>query len=122
MDREVVELAARVDWRSCIDVERRIGKLPLRYSLGRHVRRQTWSKRGFTFSIGACLKGPLRPIFEEVVLRRKEAVGLRIDTRAARQLLELNASGKFEYGYGLWVLLSLALWEDRHLSVRNAAA
>ena len=40
LDREVIDVASRVDWRSCLDLaRRRLGKLPLRHALARHVRR-----------------------------------------------------------------------------------
>jgi len=58
LDKEVIEVATRVQWRSCLDMERTIGKLPLRYALARHVRHQTLDKRGFTVPMGAWLRGP----------------------------------------------------------------
>jgi len=77
LDKEVIEVATRVDWRSCLDLERTIGKLPLRYALARHVQHQTLTKRGFAVPMGSWLRGPLRPIFEDVVLEKRELLGLR---------------------------------------------
>ncbi|MGH8005392.1 MAG: asparagine synthetase B family protein, partial [Candidatus Binatia bacterium] len=121
LDREVIEIAARVDWRSCLDVERKIGKLPLRHALARHVRHQTWSKRGFTVPMDVWLRGPLRPVFEDVVLGKKEIVGLPINTKAAREMLDQHLSEQANHTWGLWVLLSLALWEERYRSRRTVA-
>jgi len=115
LDKEVVDVAARVEWRSCLDVQRRLGKLPLRHSLARHVRHQTWTKRGFTVPMDAWLRGPLRPVFEEVMLGRDDILGLPLNRAAARAMFERHLSGQANYDWVLWMLLSLALWEQRHL-------
>ena len=65
LDKEVVEVATHVDWRSCLDVKRKLGKLPLRNSLARHVRHQTRTKRGFTVPMDAWLRGPLKPFLNK---------------------------------------------------------
>ena len=114
LDREVVETASRVDWRSCLDVKRRLGKLPLRHSLARHVRHQTWTKRGFTVPMDGWLRGPLKQVFEEALLDRRELAGLSLNRGAAREMFERHLSGQVNYDWPLWILLSLALWEKRH--------
>jgi len=114
LDKDVVEVATRVDWRSCLDVKRKIGKLPLRHSLARHVRHQTLTKRGFTVPMDAWLRGPLRPVFEEVMLGRDDILGLPLNKAAARAMFERHISEQANYDWMLWMLLSLALWEDRH--------
>lgn len=115
LDKEVVEIATRVDWRSCLDLAKGVGKLPLRYALARHVRHQTQSKRGFTVPMSEWLRGPLRPIFEEAVLARQEIMGLSLDKKALSEMFYQHLSGINDYAWGLWVLLSLALWEKRYL-------
>jgi len=119
LDKEIVDVAARVDWRSCLDVKRKLGKLPLRHSLARHVRHQTLTKRGFTVPMDAWLKGPLRPVFEEVMLGRDDILGLPLNRAAARAMFERHLSGQANYDWVLWMLLSLALWEQRHLRERE---
>jgi asparagine synthase (glutamine-hydrolysing) len=114
LDREVVEVAARIDWRTCLDSERRIGKLPLRRALAKRVRHQTWAKRGFTVPIGAWLRGPLRPVAEDVLLSRDEIAGLAVDRGELRAVFDRHCAAQADYGWLLWVLLSLVLWEDRH--------
>lgn len=121
LDKEVVELATRMDWRSCLDVKRNIGKLPLRNSLAQRVRHQTWRKRGFSAPIAAWLRGPLRAVFEEAVLGRRELLGLAIDQRAVREIFDHHCSGRANHRRVLWVLLSLALWHDAHYRTRLAA-
>jgi asparagine synthase (glutamine-hydrolysing) len=122
LDKEVVEVATRVEWRSCLDVRRRLGKLPLRDALARHVRHQTWTKRGFTVPMNAWLRGPLGEVFKGVVLGRKEIVGLSINQKAVQQMFNLHLSERVNYDWGLWVLLSLALWEKQHYSARHNVA
>jgi asparagine synthase (glutamine-hydrolysing) len=118
LDREVVEVAQRVEWSSCLDVKRRIGKIPLRHALARHVRHQTQAKRGFAISIDAWLRGPLRPIFEQTVLEQRELFGLPLNQKALRELFDRHLSGQTNNGNGLWMLLSLILWKERHYRVR----
>jgi len=118
LDKEVIDVAARVDWRTCLDVERRIGKLPLRHALARHVRHQTRTKRGFTVPMDAWLRGPLRPIFEEMVLGRADILGLPMDQDAVRATFDRHLAGDKGLAMGLWILLSLALWVEGHFGDR----
>ena len=121
LDRDVVTLAQRVDWRSCLDVQRRIGKLPLRNALARHVPQQTAAKRGFTIPMAVWLRGPLKAVFEETLLNRRELCGLNIRQQALKELFDRHLSGKDDYSEGLWTLLSLALWHNRHYETRHHA-
>ena len=102
-----------------LDVKRRLGKLPLRHSLARHVKHQTWTKRPFTVPMDAWLRGPLRQIFEETLLDRREILGLPLNQEGARAMFERHLSGQANYELTLWMLLSLALWEERHRLVRT---
>src|SRR4029077_9061584 len=86
LDREVVEVAQRVEWSSCLDVKRRIGKIPLRHALARHVHHQTQAKRGFAISIDAWMRGPLRPLFEQTVLKQEDLFGLPVNQQALQEL------------------------------------
>jgi asparagine synthase (glutamine-hydrolysing) len=122
LDKAVIEVATRVEWRSCLDLGRALSKLPLRNSLARHVRHQTSTKRGFTAPIGAWLRGPLRPVFEEAVLEKRELLGLDLDKKVAREMFDRHLAEKADYGWRLWILLSLALWEKHHGAGRKVAA
>ena len=121
LDKEVVEVATHVDWRSCLDVKRKLGKLPLRNSLARHVRHQTRTKRGFTVPMDAWLRGPLKPVFEQVILARDDILGLPLNKIAVRAIFDRHLSGQANFDWMLWMLLSLALWERRHFSARSAS-
>jgi asparagine synthase (glutamine-hydrolysing) len=120
LDKELVKIAGRVEWRSCLDAERRIGKLPLRHSLARHMNHQTWTKRGFTVSMDRWLRGPLRKVFEEVMMGRSDVLGFPINHKALREMFELHLCGQANYAKGLWTILSLALWEERHYRLRQS--
>ena len=114
LDKEVVETAARVDWQSCLSLDRNVGKLPLRRSLARHVSQQTRSKRGFEAPMAAWLRGPLREQFEDLVLTRRELLGQPVDRTALSELYGKHLSGEVDFAYGLWPILSLVLWQDHH--------
>lgn len=114
LDREVIDVATRVDWQSCLDVASNIGKLPLRSALATHVPQATAVKRGFSVPMDEWLRGSLRPLFEEQVIGRDEILGLPLERPVISDLYRLHLSGERDYSWGLWVLLSLALWEKTH--------
>ena len=114
LDREVINVASQIDWRTCFNLDQMTGKLPLRHALARHTQYQSQTKRGFEVPMGTWLRTSLREMFEESLLKRDEILGLRIDTKALRKLFALHLSGQVDYGWGLWPLLSLALWVDKH--------
>ena len=114
LDREVIDVAARVDWRSCLDLATTTGKLPLRWALSRHISHQTRAKRGFAVPMADWLRGPLRDVFGEKVLSRREWLGLEIDRAALDSLWAKHLSGQADLSRSLWSLLSLALWHDHH--------
>ncbi|MBK9241925.1 MAG: asparagine synthase (glutamine-hydrolyzing) [Acidobacteria bacterium] len=122
LDREVVDVAARIDWRSAVDLRRSVGKLPLRASLVRHAGFQTTTKRGFEAPMSAWLRGPLRPLFEDLVLSRGELLGLTIGQEALARIYRLHLTRVGDYTRLLWRLLSLALWEARHFRAAFAHA
>lgn len=122
LDREVIDVATRVDWRTCLDAGRRVGKLPLRRALARRVRHQTWAKRGFTVPMDEWLRGPLRAVFADVVMTRTDLVGLPLNRSAVHALFERHATRQGDHGWILWVLLSLALWEARHYRMERPRA
>jgi asparagine synthase (glutamine-hydrolysing) len=118
LDREVIEIASRIDWKSCLDLDNNMGKLPLRYSLARHVQYQTKQKRGFSVPMDAWLRGPLRTIFEDAVLGQTRFLGLPMDRISIKKMFQQHLSGQRDFGWGLWVLLSLALWQEKHYLTR----
>lgn len=120
LDREVIEVAWRTDWRSCLDLDTRVGKRVLRQSLARRVRHHTTAKRGFSVPMHAWLTGPLRPLLQELVLERQELAGLPMNREALREMSHRLDAGDTSRAWGLWMLLSLALWIRTHLDGRSA--
>lgn len=118
LDREVIETALRVDWESCLDLKASIGKIPLRRALARHVSEQTTEKRGFSVPMDQWLRGALYPVVEEKLLNRNEIAGIPFQPATVRRLFERHCSGAADYGWGLWILLSLVLWDERHFQRR----
>jgi asparagine synthase (glutamine-hydrolysing) len=121
LDREVIAAALRVDWRSCLDVDQKIGKIVLRRILSRLVAHQSLSKRGFEVPMGAWLRGPLKSVFADTLLGRKELVGLPIRHRQLARMFREHESRRGNHGRTLWTLLSLALWEEKHFRSRSTA-
>lgn len=114
LDREVIEAAAKIDWHECLDLDRMMGKLTLRRTLARYVGYQTQAKRGFEVPMGLWLRTSLRGMFEEKVLKRDEILGLGIDRQALGKVFEAHLSGRGNFAWGLWPLLSLSLWVDKY--------
>jgi asparagine synthase (glutamine-hydrolysing) len=119
LDREVVDVACRVDWHSCLDLVHNVGKLPLRYALARHIGRQTHVKRGFEVPMDQWLKGPLKHTFQEAVIERPEILGMELNRRKVKSMMQEHTGGLRDYTRSLWTLLSLALWEKKHYRTRN---
>ncbi|MBP6016361.1 MAG: asparagine synthase (glutamine-hydrolyzing) [Candidatus Promineofilum sp.] len=124
LDREVIAVAARVDWRACLDPATNTGKQPLRWALSRHVPHQTQDKRGFAVPMADWLRGPLGEVFREQVLSRREWLGMGVDQTALEKMWAEHQSGRADLSRSLWTLLSLALWDDYHFqpAARTPAA
>jgi asparagine synthase (glutamine-hydrolysing) len=114
LDREVMEVASKLDWRDCLNIGQKLGKLPLRRALARNVKYQTYRKRGFEIPMATWLRTSLKELFEEHVLKRTEILGLEINRVALRRVFEYHVNGRGDHARGLWPLLSLALWEKKY--------
>jgi asparagine synthase (glutamine-hydrolysing) len=114
LDREVIKTGLRINWQTCFDIEKPQGKIPLRQVLLRRVGFTTEGKRGFTVPMGDWLRGPLRPMFEDLVLSRDNLLGLPLQQDQMRLIFDQHLSKQHNRDWGLWILLSLALWEKQH--------
>lgn len=114
LDRQVVDVASKIDWHDCLHVGQKLGKLPLRYTLARMVKYKTLGKRGFEVPMAAWLRTSLKEMFEEHVLKRTDILGLEINRRALLKVFDSHVNGRCNYARGLWPLLSLALWAKRY--------
>jgi len=65
------------------------------------------------------LRGPLREMFEAVVLEPRARVGGLVNQPVARQLYQAHVKGRGRHGAVLWSLLVLGRWADRYLTVNQ---
>ncbi|MCI0416466.1 asparagine synthase (glutamine-hydrolyzing) [bacterium] len=114
LDREVIQIALRTDWESCINMVQDRGKIPLRESLTRHVHYQSQLKRGFDVPLHQWLQGPLRQILEDCLLQRKEILGVNFQRGGIQALADRHWSGETDEAQSLWTLLHLSMWEQKH--------
>jgi asparagine synthase (glutamine-hydrolysing) len=120
LDLEMVAVAARVDPRECIS--RGIGKQPLRAALARHVPPGLIPepKRGFSVPLGRWLRNELRPLVEALLLDRDPYPAGMFNRSALRTYYREHLDGRRDHTRGLWTLVALQLWADRHLAAVTA--
>jgi len=113
LDTHVVEFAARLPWRLKLSLTRT--KVLLKRALrgivpGEILRRP---KKGFGIPVAAWIRGPLRPLFEELYsdaeLRR---AGL-FEPRAAQAMLQRHLRGEADLRKPLWTLAMFQLWQRK---------
>ena len=115
LDKEVIETATRIDWRSCLSLETGLGKQPLRRVLARHTHFQTSAKKGFTIPLAQWFKGPLSDMLREMVLNRQSLLGVPVNRVQMQRFFTTFSTQQANYVTALWSLLALAYWED-HIS------
>jgi asparagine synthase (glutamine-hydrolysing) len=113
LDKEVIEFAAKMDWRSCLDMISKTGKLPLRQKHSARFSTQRKEKMGFSFSLRPWLMGSCKDMFFDLVLNRKDFFGYPMKRTAARNLFSRLEKGSPKAEWEAWTLLSLALWEKK---------
>ncbi|MGE3818370.1 MAG: asparagine synthase (glutamine-hydrolyzing) [Isosphaeraceae bacterium] len=115
LDLEVVATAARISHEECL--RDGVGKRPLRESLKKLVHEESipTRKAGFSIPMSAWLRGVLRPRFEQLLLERDPYPNGLFDRAALRRLYDVHLAGGDRHR-GLWTLLSLQIWADRHLA------
>ena len=122
LDRDVVDVCARMGVEDCLDPARVVGKLPLRAVLKRSVRHQTTNKRGFRISMDDWLRTELRPLMEDLLLGTDSILGFRFRRDVAERIVQQHVSSKRNYARELWTLMSLRLWEENHYHRRQRFA
>lgn len=115
LDLEMVDLAARVDPSAAISGT--TGKLVLRHALAGRVPPESIPvpKRGFTVPMRTWLSNDLRPAVQALLLDRDPFPAGFFDRDGLAVFYEDHRSGRLDLTRGLWNLLALQLWADRHL-------
>lgn len=116
LDLEMVDLAATVDPSAAIAGS--TGKAVLRRALERHVPRDDIPvpKRGFTVPMRSWLGEELRPVVHELLLDRDPFPSGCFDRDGLARYYEAHRTGRLDLTRGLWNLLALQLWAQRHAS------
>ncbi len=114
LDLELLDLAARIDPSAALDGS--LGKVVLRKALARRIPPEQIpvAKKGFTVPLARWLREDLRPVFEERVLGPDAFPAGAFDRAELRTWYEGHLSGRLDRTKGLWNLLALQLWADRH--------
>jgi asparagine synthase (glutamine-hydrolysing) len=113
LDTHVVEFAARLPWRLKLSLTRTkvLLKRALRGIVPAEILRRP--KKGFGIPVAAWIRGPLRPLFEELYsdaeLRR---AGL-FQPRAAQAMLQRHLRGEADLRKPLWTLAMFQLWQRK---------
>jgi asparagine synthase (glutamine-hydrolysing) len=120
LDTHVVEFAARLPWRLKLSLTRTkvLLKRALRGIVPDEILRRP--KKGFGIPVAAWIRGPLRPLFEELYsdaeLRR---AGL-FEPRAAQAMLQRHLRGEADLRKPLWTLAMFQLWQRKWGSSASA--
>src|SRR5712664_623765 len=120
LDTPVVEFAARLPWRLKLSLTRTkvLLKRALRGIVPDEILRRP--KKGFGIPVAAWIRGPLRPLFEELYsdaeLRR---AGL-FEPRAAQAMLQRHLRGEADLRKPLWTLAMFQLWQRKWGSSASA--
>lgn len=75
----------------------------------------TRRKMGFPVPVGRWLRGPFRPLVNELVLGPRALERGLFDPGALRRLAESHRTGAAEHGDRLWLLINLELWQRMFL-------
>ena len=121
LDHEFMEMAARLP-----------AELKLRGSDTKAVLkdaiRDTWipgsvfdrPKRGFTMPIGPWLRGPLRPLAEDVLLDDSATARGLFEPAGVRALIDDHVNGASDNANAIWSLMQLELWFRTYIDRRPA--
>jgi asparagine synthase (glutamine-hydrolysing) len=71
-------------------------------------------KQGFEFPVDDWLRGPLRPICEDILLSPSGPLSSFFNLATIRRLHSAHCSGNGRHGRQLWSLLVLGAWLDRY--------
>jgi len=111
LDTHVVEFAARLPFRLKLSLTRTkvLLKRALRGTVPDEILRRP--KKGFGIPVAAWIRGPLRPLFEELYSESELRTAGLFEPRAARAMLQRHLSGQADLRKPLWTLAMFQLWQ-----------
>jgi asparagine synthase (glutamine-hydrolysing) len=113
LDTAVVEYAVRLPWRYKLGRWRtkQILKSALRGIVPDAILQRP--KKGFGIPVAAWIRGPLRPVFEDLFSPASLATSGVFDPEAARALLDRHLTGGVDLRKPLWTLAAFLMWQRR---------
>jgi len=113
LDKRVVEFAARLPPHTKLSLSRTkvvlkraaLGLIPEEI-LGR-------AKKGFGIPVAAWIRGPLRPLFEDLFSENNLKLSGLFDPAKVQELLATHLAGRADLRKPLWTLAMLLLWQRR---------
>jgi asparagine synthase (glutamine-hydrolysing) len=109
LDKEVIELASRIRWDYCLDLDRGIGKLPLRRILRNNNVSPLLPKRGFGAPIERWLHDRFKCRMDNCLRGLDVLAGIPVDRKALIELWTAHEKGQIRRGLFFWRIL--VLWE-----------
>lgn len=115
LDREVIETSLRIE--PFTNLENGQRKQVLFKLLARYVPQEIipQTKRGFAVPLGEWLRGPLKPIVEDMLVSGNLYPDGMFETKAVQAYWQEHLSGMKDHKWGLWTLLSLQGWAKTYL-------
>jgi asparagine synthase (glutamine-hydrolysing) len=109
LDHQLVEFMARLPWSFKVSPLRtkRLFRDAMRGILPREVIER--GKMGFGVPVGSWLRGPMRPLIDDVVLSPRAFARGYVDERAVRRIVREHLDGVDRTPF-IWALLMLELW------------
>jgi asparagine synthase (glutamine-hydrolysing) len=80
----------------------------------------TRRKMGFPVPVGRWLRGPFRPLVDDLVLGPRALARGLFDPGALRRLVQAHRTGAAEHGDRLWLLINLEIWQRMFLDGEDA--
>ena len=111
LDTHVVEYTARLPWQLKLTLTKT--KVLLKRALQGVVPGEILSrpKKGFGIPVAAWIRGPLRPLFEELLGESALRAGGLFEPRFAQAMLRRHLAGEADLRKPLWTLAMFQLWQ-----------
>jgi asparagine synthase (glutamine-hydrolysing) len=75
-------------------------------------------KQGFSIPVHAWLRGPARPLVDDLLSRRSVSALEQLDAGSIERVVADHMSGRRSYGFELWGLMVLVAWHRRYVQNR----